>query len=145
MLNISGSESIRKAFGELSKRAHAYAPYKILAQKMAGSGIEVIIGGREDQQFGKLLLIGLGGIFVESFRDFAVRVCPITRYDAVEMIRQLKSKDIVTYNGKAENELTSMLMKVSRMIEENSISELDLNPVIVREDGYDVVDIRIIK
>jgi succinyl-CoA synthetase beta subunit len=145
MLNIAGDNEIRKAFNELSKRANAYAPYKILAQKMAGSGIEIIIGSREDVQFGKLILVGLGGVFVESFKDFAVRVCPITRYDALEMIAQLKSKNVVTYNGKAEDAVISMLMKASKMIEDNNINELDLNPVIVREKDYDVVDIRIIK
>ncbi len=144
-VSLSRKEEIVSAFKELNAKAKKFSPYKILAQKMAKGGIEVIVGGREDSQFGKLILIGLGGIYVETFRDFALRVCPITRFDAEEMVNQLKSKKVVTYNGKLDGVLVSLLMKVSKLIEEKKINELDLNPVILREDGYDVVDIRVIR
>ncbi|MGC8888730.1 MAG: acetate--CoA ligase family protein, partial [Candidatus Micrarchaeia archaeon] len=143
-LNVN-KENARERYTGLLKRAKQYAPFKILAQKMAEPGIEVIIGGREDQQFGKLILIGLGGVFVEAFKDFSLRVCPIKEYDALQMINELKSKNVITYNGKAERTIVSLLLKVSKMLEENEIKELDLNPVIIREKGYDAVDLRIIK
>ncbi|MDE1850282.1 MAG: acetate--CoA ligase family protein [Candidatus Micrarchaeota archaeon] len=144
-INLSRPEEIGSAFKDLQKRAKKFAPYKIIAQKMAENGVEIIVGGREDAQFGKLLLLGLGGIYVETFRDFALRVCPITVFDAKQMISQLKSRNIVTYNGKSEKVLEGLLLKASKLLAENKLSELDLNPVIIREDGYDVVDIRILK
>jgi succinyl-CoA synthetase beta subunit len=143
-LNVTIDDA-EKRYNELLKKAKKYAPFKILAQKMAEPGIEIIIGGREDQQFGKLILLGLGGVFVEAFRDFSLRVCPITKYDAEQMINELKSKNVITYNGKAENMIIKLLLNVSKMLEENEIKELDLNPIIVRENGYDAVDLRIIE
>ena len=145
MTSLADNDGIEKAYSELGKKARSLAPYKIIAQKMARQGIEIILGGREDPQFGKLVLLGLGGIYVEAFKDFALRVCPITRYDAQDMIQQLKSRNIITYNGKAEALLEELLIKTSRLLEDSAdIKELDLNPVIVREDGYDVVDIRVL-
>ncbi len=145
VVGLKGKEDIKHAFKELQLRAKKYAPYKILAQKMARGGLEIIVGGMVDSQFGKLILIGLGGIYVETFKDFALRVCPISRFDAEEMIAQLKSRKIITYNGKIEGILVNLLMNVSKLLMENNIDELDLNPVILRENGYNVVDIREIK
>ena len=144
-LDLSDPKDIATAFVDLQKRAKKYAPYKILCQKMAQPGIEIIVGGRNDAQFGKLILLGLGGIYVETFKDFALRLCPITRFDAKEMIKQLRSRKVVTYDGKAEMMLEELLLKVSRLLVENKLEELDLNPVIVREDGCEVVDIRILR
>jgi succinyl-CoA synthetase beta subunit len=144
-LGLSGDGEIRRAFGELVSKAKRFKPYKILAQRMANGGIEIIVGGRQDDQFGGLILLGLGGIYVETFRDFALRVCPITRFDAEEMIEQMRSKNIITHNGRATKILVNLLLKASKLISENNLSELDLNPVILRENGYDVVDIRILK
>ena len=112
---------------------------------MAEAGVEIIIGGNTDPQFGKVLLVGLGGVYVEAFKDVQLRLCPITRADAIDMLSGLQSRNIVTYDGKAEEEMVSLLMKVSRMLSENKkIAELDLNPVIVRADSYEAVDIRIL-
>ncbi|MDE1804912.1 MAG: acetate--CoA ligase family protein [Candidatus Micrarchaeota archaeon] len=144
-LNLLEGEEISTAFADLERRARKFKPYKILAQKMSAPGIEIIIGGREDRQFGRMLLLGLGGIYVETFKDFALRVCPITRFDAKEMIAQLKSRSVVTYSGKSEKMLEELLLRASRLISESKLSELDLNPVIIREDGYEVVDIRILR
>lgn len=145
-LNLERKEEIKTAYKELEAKAKKIAPYKIIAQKMARKGIEAIFGGREDPQFGKLVLIGLGGIYVEAFKDFALRTCPITKYDALEMLDQLKSKDVITYKGKSTAMMTTLLLNVSKLLKENpSIKELDLNPVILWEDGYEVVDIRVLE
>jgi succinyl-CoA synthetase beta subunit len=145
-LRLSSPKEITTAFSEIKNKSQKLAPYKILAQKMSNGGIEAIIGGRTDPQFGKLILIGLGGIYVEVFRDFSLRICPIKSVDAHDMLDQLKSKSIVTYQGKNEKMVTELLLKASKLLTENdSIKELDLNPVIVRENGYDIVDIRILE
>jgi succinyl-CoA synthetase beta subunit len=138
-------EDIPKAFSELSSAGKKFAPYKILAQEMADPGVEAIIGGKIDSQFGKMILIGLGGIYVEILKDFALRVCPIKKEDAYDMIYQLHSQSIITYNGDSREIVADLLMKVSKMISEENITELDLNPVIIRKNGYSIVDIRIIR
>lgn len=145
-LDLSDHESIVKAYKELEAKGRALHPYKIIAQKMAHGGVEIIIGGNEDPQFGKMVLLGLGGIYVEAFKDFALRLCPITRQDALDMIDQLKSRKVVTYDGEATGRIQDLLVRTSKLLYENrDIKELDLNPVVVRPDGYDVVDIRILK
>lgn len=145
-LNLSNEKEIKDAYEELAKKGKSLTPYKIIAQKMSSGGIEIIIGGRTDPQFGKLILLGLGGIYVEVFKDFALRICPITKIDAEDMISQLKSKDVVTHKGKSTKLLIEILLNVSKMLAENKeIAELDLNPIMLREDSYDSVDIRILK
>ncbi|MGC8538376.1 MAG: acetate--CoA ligase family protein [Candidatus Micrarchaeia archaeon] len=144
-LGLSGEKQITDAFNELYRKAAELKPYNIIVQKMAKPGNEIIIGGREDPQFGKIIMIGIGGIYVEAFKDVAIRICPIKRYDANEMLNQLKSKQIVTQNGKATEMVVNLLLKVDKLLTENNISELDLNPVIVREGDYSVVDIRMLK
>lgn len=145
-LGLRDEGEITAAFRDLVKKGEKLRPYKILAQEMSGGGIEIIMGGSTDKQFGKMLLVGLGGIYVETFRDTALRLCPISRDDAREMLASLKSGSVVTYGGAATDMLAGLLVKVSRLLVENEeVSELDLNPVIVRKGSYDVVDIRIIK
>jgi succinyl-CoA synthetase beta subunit len=144
-LGLKGEGEIRAAYGDLSRRGKSLMPYKILAQKMAEGGVEIIIGGNTDRQFGKMLLVGLGGIYVETFKDVQLRLCPITKADAEDMLFGLESRKIITYDGKAEEEVVELLLKVSKMFTENKrIVELDLNPVIIRQGSYDAVDIRII-
>jgi succinyl-CoA synthetase beta subunit len=143
-VDLKEDAEIEEAFRQLAGKGRKLRPYKIIAQRMAESGIEAIFGGRKDDQFGNLILLGLGGVYAEAFRDVAVRICPITRYDARQMVGQLRSRDIITNNGESEDMVVELLMKISKMLEENRIKELDLNPIIIRKGGYDVVDIRMI-
>ncbi|MGC8537662.1 MAG: acetate--CoA ligase family protein [Candidatus Micrarchaeia archaeon] len=144
-LNLNGDSQISTAFARLTKAAEKYKPYKILAQHMVPQGIEVIMGGREDAQFGKLILFGLGGIYVETFKDVSIRVCPIKKTDAQSMLDDLKSKSIIAKDAKSASMLEGLLLKVSRMLVENDIKELDLNPLILHDGTYDAVDLRILK
>ena len=91
-------------------------------------------------------MLGLGGIYVEVFKDVALRICPITKNDALDMINQLKSKDVVTFHGKDTEMLVKLLLSVSKLLMENNvkITELDLNPLIIKEGSYVAVDIRMI-
>ncbi len=145
-LNLSGDKAITAAFNDLQGKAKLLKPYKIIAQKMAPAGIEIIVGGRTDPQFGHFVLIGLGGIYVEVFKDFALRLCPIMEYDAESMLDQLRSRKIITYNGKMDKQITKLLLGASKMLTENrEIDELDINPLIVTANGYQAVDIRVLK
>ena len=144
-LGLSTKDEIGAAYSRLSKAASRFRPYKILAQKMAPDGIEIIIGGKRDDQFGKLVLLGLGGIYVEAFRDFALRLCPITAHDAESMIDQLRSSSVIAPDASARKMLADLLVKTSGMFMGASISELDLNPVILHDGTYSAVDLRMMR
>ncbi|MCL4381635.1 acetate--CoA ligase family protein [Candidatus Marsarchaeota archaeon] len=147
-LNINGENQIKKTFESLKEKAAKYKPYKMIIQKMIqhnSENKEIIVGGREDPQFGKLVLIGLGGIYVEAFKDFSLRVCPISKNDAEAMIGELKSKDIIAKTEEEKKMLEEILLKTSSMLVNNDIKELDLNPIILHDGTYHAVDIRILK
>ncbi|MCL5433715.1 MAG: acetate--CoA ligase family protein [Candidatus Marsarchaeota archaeon] len=142
--NLYGEEAIKKAYNSLVKRAKQFKPFEILAQPMIKNGVEIIIGGNTDRQFGKILMVGLGGIYVEVFKDVSARVCPINMYDAIAMINELKSKNIIAPNIHEEKLVKELILRVSKMFVENDIKEFDLNPIILHDKTYDIVDIRIL-
>ncbi|MEN3051977.1 MAG: acetate--CoA ligase family protein, partial [Candidatus Methanosuratincola petrocarbonis] len=112
-------------------------------------GVETIVGAKMDPQFGPVLMFGLGGIFVEVFKDVSFRVAPITDADAEEMISELKAYPLLKgIRGRKPSDISSIvdtLLKISRMMVENGwIKELDLNPVIAYEKGCRIVDARAI-
>ena len=153
-LNLKTEKQIKKAFNEIIENAKKYkenADIKgILVTPMVEDGIEVIVGTKIDDQFGPVIMFGLGGIFVELVKDVSFRVLPISRSAAKEMINEVKSSVLLEgfRGGKKydKNALIRLLLSVSEIIEAYpEIVEMDLNPVIVHEDGkgLDVVDARI--
>jgi succinyl-CoA synthetase beta subunit len=144
-LDLSAEKDITNAYNRLVTKARRLKPYRIVAQRMVKNGIEIIIGGKVDAQFGKLILLGLGGIYVETFKDFSLRVCPITPYDAQAMINQLKSRHVIAPDEKSNAMIKSLLLKASKMFMENDVSEIDLNPIILHDGTYDAVDLRLLK
>ncbi len=144
-LYLSNPKQIQDAFLILKKRALKLklGKYKIVVQRMILGGTEIIIGGNIDQQFGKMILLGLGGIYVETFKDFALRLCPISKNEAFSMIDQLKSSNIIAHDAKSRELIASLLLKVSKMFSENDFVEMDLNPIILHDETYDAVDLRL--
>ena len=69
-----------------------------------------------------MILLGLGGIYVETFKDFALRLCPITRYDALSMLDQLRSKNVIAPDNKSKEMIVGLLMKTSKMFSNNDFS-----------------------
>ncbi len=123
-------------------------PYQILVQEFV-KGKELIIGIKKDPTFQHVIMLGLGGIFVEVLKDVVFRACPITTKDAQEMIDELKAKQIL-YGTRGQpsiniNKLKQTLVKVSEIPKKRkNISELDINPLIATENGCIVVDARIV-
>ncbi|MEW6329068.1 MAG: acetate--CoA ligase family protein [Candidatus Micrarchaeota archaeon] len=120
----------------------------VLVQKMARPGLELIVGGKRDEQFGPLVMFGLGGVLVEVMKDFSMRACPVGKEDALEMMGEIKARVLLEgYRGGEpadKNALAELIVKVSKlMYENNKIKELDLNPVIAHRKGYSIVDVRI--
>ncbi|MDD5253904.1 MAG: acetate--CoA ligase family protein [Candidatus Nanoarchaeia archaeon] len=113
------------------------------------SGKQLIIGIIKDPTFGHVIMFGLGGIFVEVFKDISFRVCPITKEDATKMIEETKAYEILkgTRGEKPINfkQLSNILVKVSEIAAKNqNIKELDINPLIANENEVKIVDARII-
>lgn len=152
-LNINSIEKMRNAFPQLlcnikSKLQGGVDP-KIIIQKMVTGKIELVIGSRNDPQFGQVLMFGSGGTMVELFKDVAFRILPIDIDEAFELINEIKGhkmligfRDISAVNL---NNLAEILVKTSQMLMENpQILEMDLNPLIWQEgeDFPTIVDFR---
>jgi len=152
-INLGSAKQVRKAFNEIMKNALSYNPdaevHGVLVSPMSEPGVEVIIGTKIDDQFGPIIMYGLGGIMVEILKDVSFRVLPISPYSARSMIKETQSFPILNgVRGRAvcdQKALTRLLLTVSEVIEAYpEIQEMDLNPVIVHEKGLDVVDARIL-
>jgi len=155
-LGIRNESELISAYDEIIRNAMHYNPNAeiqgVLVQEMIEGVAEVIIGISQDIQFGPVILFGLGGIFVEILEDVSLRVPPITKYDAEEMIQEIKGYKLLEgFRGKPKADIKAIidiLLKVSNMACElrESILEMDLNPIIVREEGKGayVVDVRML-
>jgi acetyltransferase len=116
----------------------------ILVQHMLPAGVEMILGVNSDPQFGPMLLVGLGGVFVEVFKDAALYPCPVGKTEAKKMLESLKAYKLLTgYRGgePADIEaLTDMMVAVSEFAvkNKNRLKELDINPVFVYPKGKGV-------
>lgn len=123
----------------------------IIVQQMAAPGLEVIVGVKQDAQFGTIIMFGIGGIYTEIVKDFALRVCPITSTDAAEMLEELRSKEILSARGRrySKDAIVKLLLAVNDLVMKEGIKEMDLNPVILYPQGakqdYLVVDVRVVK
>lgn len=124
-----------------------------LVEEMAAPGQEIVIGGLRDAQFGPMVMVGLGGIFVEVLADVSFRICPITRPDALEMLAELKGAAILKgargTKPVSQEAIVDVLLKVGGengllMQHASDIREADINPLIVNESGAIAVDARFI-
>lgn len=148
-LNVK-KEDVRSTFEEMIARISRAVPTAniegILIQQMAPPGHEVIVGLKKDPQFGHALMFGLGGIFVEVYKDVSFRVTPIEKRDALAMISEIKGypilKGIRGRKPAAIGSIAEVLVTVSEMAEKENIIEFDINPLIVNESGAVAVDAR---
>ena len=124
-----------------------------LIEEMAVAGQEIVIGGLCDPQFGPMVMVGLGGIFVEVLADVSFRICPITRLDAQDMLDELKGAAILRgARGRkpvSQEAIIDVLLKVGGeqgllMQHADDIKEADINPLIVSDSGAVAVDARFI-
>jgi acetyltransferase len=147
-LGLTGAEQVRSAVDEVMSNATLAAPEGTingaLVQEMVSGGVEVIVGVSYDQQLGPVLLYGTGGVTVEVYNDVALRLCPVTRAEAVEMIDQVKGSRLLKgFRGSAPADvdaLADVLLQVSQMAAqlEGTLSELDINPLMVMPEGQGV-------
>ena len=121
----------------------------VLVQKMILDGREVILGTKRDPSFGPVLLFGLGGTYVEVFKETSLRVAPINRPEAEEMISELKTAAILKgVRGERPLDIETLvenLLRLSQlMMDFSEIEGIDINPIMVLEEGAVAVDCRIL-
>ena len=147
-LGVNSKEEIQQCYQEIIENAERYNTKAringVLVQEMIQSGTEVIVGMSEDPQFGPTIAFGLGGIFVEVLKDISLRVVPLLKSDADLMVRETKGYQILKgLRGKNRSDIESVidvLLRISRLAEDwkDYISEIDINPLIVFDEGHGV-------
>jgi 3-hydroxypropionyl-CoA synthetase (ADP-forming) len=134
-------------YARLSKE---YEVKGVLLEKMVPKGIELIVGLQNDSQFGPVIMVGLGGIYTEIFKDVVFRILPITNADATNMIEDLRGKQILKGFRGAEpinlEMLSDALVKIGKLGTDMAAyyESIDFNPVIAYPNDYYVVDAKII-
>jgi acetyl-CoA synthetase (ADP-forming) len=150
LLGLKNEDEVHKGYDLLTARFSHVKKDGVIVQKMAGKeSVELIIGGKRDSQFGQLIMLGMGGIFVEVMRDVSFRVCPITSQDAEEMISELRAYPILAgARGRKpinKQALVGALVQVSQLLMDENPSEFDINPLMADEKGCVAIDVRLLK
>jgi acyl-CoA synthetase (NDP forming) len=148
ILNIRSLSEAEAAYEKIQRRTDG-DPFGVLVQRMVSRGKEVILGAKRDPSFGPVVLFGLGGIYVEVFKETSLRVAPINRSEAEEMISELKTSNILKgVRGERPLDIEGLvenLLRLSQlMMDFPEIEGLDINPVKVLEKGAIAVDARIV-
>jgi acyl-CoA synthetase (NDP forming) len=136
-LGIKNEDELKNAVSDLMQIEHAEG---VLVEEMAPQGLEVIVGGVIDEQFGPIVMFGLGGVFVELFKDISFGLAPLKKEDALWLIRQIKGYRLL--EGYRKNPpvdfdaLINIIVSVSEMMATNLIKEIDLNPVALYSPSY---------
>jgi acetyltransferase len=148
MLNLNDFSQAEKAYEKMNASNQGKVP-DVLVQKMIPDGKEVILGAKRDPSFGPVVLFGLGGIYVEVLQETSLRIAPINRFEAEEMVSELKSTAILKgIRGERPSDRDSLieyLLRLSQlMVDFPEIEGVDINPLIVLEKGALAVDARIL-
>jgi len=157
-LNIQNEQQLSIVFKEFMKEGASFIQGRrlppsspegeILIQKQI-LGVELFMGMKRDKSFGAVVSFGLGGIFVEVLNDVVLGICPINKKEGLEMIESIKGYKILQgYRGQVKvdiNKLADILVGVSRLAMENeSIKEIDFNPLFADGNNITVADAKII-
>jgi acetyltransferase len=152
-LSLATEADVSRAFVEITSAVRRKAPSAWIAgvsvQEMVEGGREIVLGLIRDTQFGPLLMFGIGGIYVEVLKDVTFRMAPLTRRDAQEMVREIRSYPLLaSFRGDEpadEEAVVEALLRLSRLATDfPEIQELDVNPLLVlrRGKGVRAIDCR---
>lgn len=147
-LNVCGPEAAEKAYEEIMESVTAKRPDAhingILTVPMLDDGVEIIIGVNNDPQFGPMIMVGMGGVFVEVFKDVALYPAPLKEEEALEMLKSLKSFKLLNgYRGTEKCDIKALcqtIVAISNYAQANKdvLKELDINPLFVYPEGKGV-------
>ncbi len=142
---LNNVDELKGAVAELMRIEKAAG---VLVEEMAPPGIEVIIGGIRDNQFGPVVMFGLGGVFVEIFKDVAFALAPMQKHDALWLIGQVKGARLLEgYRGNPPvdtDALVGIIVAVSELMAAHSVEEIDLNPVALYPHGAMILDAKML-
>lgn len=147
-LNVCGPEAAEKAYEEIMESVTVKRPDAhingILTVPMLDAGVEIIIGVNNDPQFGPMIMVGMGGVFVEVFKDVALYPAPLKEEEALEMLKSLKSFKLLNgYRGTEKCDIKALcqtIVAISNYAQANKdvLKELDINPLFVYPEGKGV-------
>ena len=146
-LNVT-AETLAEAYAQVTTRSRAYAPHAdiegVLVQKMMPKGHEIVVGMIRDPDFGPLIMVGSGGIYLEVLKDVAFAPVPVSRGDAARLIDRLKTAPILKgVRGQAGGDVEALISLICRLSDlagaEDAVEQVDLNPVFVYGPGEGVV------
>ncbi|MEM3001816.1 MAG: acetate--CoA ligase family protein [Candidatus Nitrosocaldus sp.] len=150
-VGVRSEQEVRDAFNDMYGRlASRYEVKGILLEKMMPQGVEMIVGLQYDEQFGPVIMLGLGGIFTEVFRDVSFRMLPISKDDALAMIEELNGKKVLEgFRGSKpidKNMLAEALVNIGRLGMDIAAyyDSIDFNPIVLYPDDYAVLDAKMI-
>ena len=152
-VGLDNVNDVKKTFNDMYKRLSKKKGVQlkgILLEKMVPKGTELIVGLQNDPQFGPVIMVGIGGVLTEVFRDVAFRMLPITTSDAKSMLDELKgSKMLKGFRGSKPvdiNMLSKALVQIGKLGVDNAshFDSIDFNPIVVYPKSYAVVDAKII-
>lgn len=144
VLDIYTPEILEKSYVDLKKR---FKKAKIMVQKQIKGGVELYFGLKKDESFGAIMILGLGGVYVELLKDITARLCPITREEFFDMAEELRYSSILEgFRGKKVDldSLATLAEGLSKMVQKEKFKEMDINPVKALEKGYSIIDARIV-
>jgi len=152
-LDLNSEQDVGKGFDEIIKNVEASTPGAriegVLLQNYVTGGTETIIGIHRDPKFGPLLMFGLGGIYVEAYRDVSFRLAPIRELSARNMIQQIRGGKILEgFRGQPPRDVEAIAECIERLsqlaMDLEDVLELDVNPLLAFEKGCKAVDARVI-
>lgn len=153
IVGVTGKDAARDAYNKIVESAKAYNPDAriegIIVEEMANPGLELILGGKTDPAFGKVITFGMGGTLVELMKDVTLRILPVDEEDIRTMVTEINAYPLISgYRGmkpKDEETLVEIIKSVAKFFEENEkVKEFDINPLRLYEEGACAVDARII-
>ena len=149
-LNLTDSAMVSQAYQRIIAHAKSYNSKAringVSVQEMVPKGVEMLLGVKNDPIFGPAVMVGVGGVFVEIFKDVALRLAPLDKAAVEEMIGELRGKKMLYgARGAAPSDmeaLTDAILKVGQIAVDHAgcLAEMDINPLIVLEKGVKAVD-----
>lgn len=152
LLNVSGPDEVSAGFEKIRANSFAYKAgvrfQGVEVSEMVRPGLEMIVGARRDDSFGPIVMCGLGGIYVEVMKDIVFRAFPLGRGEAEKMIDELKARPMLSgVRGARPSDtraLVDTVLRVGAVVDRCPvISDLEVNPLFLYEEGLKAVDVRV--
>ncbi|BBO69852.1 acyl-CoA synthetase [Desulfosarcina alkanivorans] len=148
-VGIKDEKALRNAFDQLMNNAKEHCPQAnirgLLVERMVEDALEMIVGLKWSDKFGPMVMVGMGGVFVELLKDVSLRMAPVNREEAREMVTTLKTSRLLSgFRGEPERDVDALLDVIVKVSEIGAnlgpdLVELDINPMFVLSKGEGVV------